>query len=103
MALAFLVGFSILIDAAIYVVGGFFLRRFNSRSAAIVLLLVAALSVIVTVANKLGENLGGGNNILLAAGFTPPSGKATVIFAHGECYLFDRFARPITPVASAAS
>ena len=65
-ALSFWVGFSVLFDAAIYVVGGFFLRRFNSRVAAIVLLLLALLGAGVTVANKLGENLGGGNNIFLA-------------------------------------
>ena len=65
-ALSFLVGFSVLIDAFIYAIGGFFLRRFNSRAAAIVLLLLAVLSAGVTVANKLGENLGGGNNIFLA-------------------------------------
>ena len=66
-ALSFLVGFSVLIDAAIYVVGGFFLRRFNSRAAAVVLLSLALLGLGVTVANKFGENLGGGNNIFLAA------------------------------------
>ena len=65
-ALSFWVGFSVLFDAAIYVVGGFFLRRFNSLVAAIVLLLLALLGAGVTVANKLGENLGGGNNIFLA-------------------------------------
>jgi hypothetical protein len=65
-ALSFLVGSSVLIDASIYAIGGFFLRRFNSRAAAMVLLLLAALSAGVTVANRLGENLGGGNNVFLA-------------------------------------
>ena len=65
-ALSFLVGFSVLFDAVVYVVGGFFLRRFNSRIAAVVLLVLALFGAGVTVANKLGENLGGGNNIFLA-------------------------------------
>ena len=59
-ALAFLVGFSILIDAAIYVIGGFFLRRFNSRAAAIVLLLVASVTGMVTVTNWLAKISGEG-------------------------------------------
>jgi predicted ferric reductase len=65
-ALSFLVGFSVLVDAALYVIGGFFVRRFHSRVAAVALLLLALVAAGVTVANKLGENLGGGNNILLA-------------------------------------
>ena len=65
-ALSFLVGFSILIDAGLYAIGGFLLRRFNSRAAAVELLVLALLGAVVTVANKLGENLGGGNNIFLA-------------------------------------
>jgi predicted ferric reductase len=65
-ALSFLVGFSVLIDAALYVIGGFFVRRFHSRVAAVALLLLALAGAGVTVANKLGENLGGGNNIFLA-------------------------------------
>lgn len=66
-ALSFLVGFSVLIDAAIYAVGGFLLRRFNSRVAAVVLLVLALLGLAVTVANRLGGNLGGGSNVFLAA------------------------------------
>ena len=66
-ALSFWVGFSVLFDAVVYAIGGFFLRRSNSRVAAIVLLLLAIIGAGVTLANKLGENLGGGNNIFLAA------------------------------------
>lgn len=65
-ALSFLVGFSVLFDAVIYVAGGFFLRRFNSRAAAVVLLLLAIAGAGVTFANKAGANLGGGSNIFLA-------------------------------------
>jgi cobalamin synthase len=65
-ALSFLVGYSILFDAALYAVGGFFLRKFNSRVAAVLLLLLAAIGAGVTFANKVGANLGGGNNIFLA-------------------------------------
>jgi hypothetical protein len=63
---SFLLGFSGLFDAAIYAVGGFFLRRFNSRAAAIVLLVLVGVVVAVTFANKAGANLGGGTNIILA-------------------------------------
>ncbi len=65
-ALSFWVGFSALFDATVYVVGGFFLRRFNSRAAAIVLLLLATAEAGFTFANKAGANLGGGNNIFFA-------------------------------------
>lgn len=65
-ALSFLIGYSVLFDALIYVGGGFFLRRFNSRIAAVVLLVLAVVGAGVTFANKVGANLGGGNNIILA-------------------------------------
>ena len=64
--LSYWVGYGVLVDAAIYAIGGFFLRRFNSRAAAVVLLLLALISAGVTVANKTGANIGGGNNIILA-------------------------------------
>ena len=64
--LSYWIGLGVLVDAAIYAIGGFFLRRFNSRAAAVVLLLLALLSAGVTIANKAGANLGGGNNIILA-------------------------------------
>jgi len=65
-ALSFLVGFSVLFDAFIYVVGSFFLRRYHSRAAAVVLLVLAVVGAGVTFANKAGANLGGGNNVFLA-------------------------------------
>ena len=64
--LSYWIGFDVLVDAAIYAIGGVFLRRFNSRAAAVVLLLLALLGAGVTIANKAGANLGGGNNIILA-------------------------------------
>ena len=66
VAVSFFLGFSILFDAAIYLIGGFLLHRFHSRAAAVVILVLAAFSLYVTVANRLGENLGGGSNILLS-------------------------------------
>jgi hypothetical protein len=65
-ALSFILGFSILFDAVIYVVAGLFLRRSNSRVAALVLLVSAVIGAGVTFANKAGADLGGGNNIFLA-------------------------------------
>ena len=66
VALSFMLGFLLLIDAVVYATGGFFVRKFHSRVAAVALLLLALVGAGVTVANKLGENLGGGNNVLLA-------------------------------------
>lgn len=66
VAVSFFLGFSILFDAAIYLIGGFLLHRFHSRAAAVVILVLAAFSLYVTVANRLGENLGGGSNIFLS-------------------------------------
>jgi hypothetical protein len=64
--LSYWIGLGLLVDAAIYAIGGFFLRRFNSRAAAVVLLILALLSAGVTIANKAGADVGGGNNIILA-------------------------------------
>ena len=66
VALAYWIGLSMLFDAVIYAVGGFFLRRSSSRTAAVVLLLLALFGAGVTFANRTGANLGGGNNIILA-------------------------------------
>lgn len=65
-ALSFAVGFAVLYDAAIFSVGGLFLRRFNSRTAAVVLLFVAVLGLGITLANTAGADLGGGRNVVLA-------------------------------------
>jgi len=65
-ALAYWIGLSTLFDAALYAVGGFFVRRFNSRAAAVTLLLLALVAAGVTIENRAGANLGGGGNIVLA-------------------------------------
>lgn len=64
--LFFIAGGSALVDAVIYAVCGFFLRRFSSRAAAVILLILALVVTGVTLANKTGANIGGGNNIFLA-------------------------------------
>jgi cobalamin synthase len=66
IVLSFFLGFFIIFDAVIYAVGGFFLRRYNSRAAAVILLILASVAAGVTFANKAGANLGGGNNIFLS-------------------------------------
>jgi len=66
-ALSFLIGFTVLVDAALFVVLAFLVRRFHSRVAAVLLLLLAVADAAATVANKLGYDAGGGSNIFLAA------------------------------------
>lgn len=61
----FVVGFSALIDAGIYALLAFFLKRFKSRVSAVILLIVSLLSLFVTFINKV-ENAQGGRNTLLA-------------------------------------
>ena len=58
--------YSILFDAGLLVVLSLGLRRLNSRAAAVILLVVAVFEVGTTLANRLGMNLGGGNNVILA-------------------------------------
>lgn len=65
-AFAYWVGLSVMFDAVIYAVGGFFVRRFQSRAAAVVLLVLALVGAVVTFGNRVGANIGGGNNIFLA-------------------------------------
>jgi F0F1-type ATP synthase assembly protein I len=65
-AVSFVIGFSILFDAAIFAICGYFIRSRQSRAAAIVALLLASASLAITVMNKLGQAVGGGNNIFLA-------------------------------------
>ena len=59
--------YSVVFDIAVLVVGASFLRWKKSRAAAVVLLLFAVVGAGVTVANKFGSDLGGGNNVILAA------------------------------------
>lgn len=58
---------SMLLDAAVFAVAALALRRYNSRAAAVVLLVVAFFMAGTTLANRLGIQSGGGNNIFLAA------------------------------------
>lgn len=57
---------SLLFDAAIYAVCGYFIRYKHSRIAAVILLLLSSVTLITTFMNRTGQNVGGGNNILLA-------------------------------------
>jgi ABC-type multidrug transport system permease subunit len=66
VALSFVFGFSIIFDAVVYGVGGFVLRRYDSRIAASILLLLALGEAGVTFANMVGAKLGGGANGYLA-------------------------------------
>ena len=65
-AISFVLGFSLLIDAALYTAGAFLIRKYNSRAAAVMLLILASVSAGITLANMTGANLGGGNNLFLA-------------------------------------
>lgn len=55
-----------LVDIALHAGCGYFIRFKHSRIAAVTALLVATLALIVTVLNRFGRNIGGGNNIALA-------------------------------------
>ena len=57
---------SLIFDAAIYALCGYFVRFKHSRVAAVILLLFSGVALITTVMNKMGQNVGGGNNIILA-------------------------------------
>lgn len=56
----------LLVDAAIFAICGFFIRRSFSRTAAVVALLLSLIAVVTTFMNRIGESVGGGNNIILA-------------------------------------
>ena len=56
---------TLLFDAAIFAMCGFFIRRSFSRTAAVIALLLSLMAVVTTVMNKIGESVGGGSNIVL--------------------------------------
>jgi hypothetical protein len=57
---------SLLFDAAVYAICGYFIRFKKSRSAAVIASILSGIGLVVTVLNKMGQNIGGGNNIFLA-------------------------------------
>lgn len=65
-AIGFWIAPTLLIDAAIFAVCGFFIRRSFSRTAAVIVLLLGLVTVVTTFVNRIGEVVGGGNNIILA-------------------------------------
>lgn len=65
-ALAYWIGLSILIDAAIYALCGFLIRFRLSRVAAVIAMLLALVAVGVTILNLIGRTRSGGVNIGLA-------------------------------------
>ena len=58
------------IDSVFLAVGGYFVAYKHSRVAAICMLLLSLIGLIVTTLNKMGHDLGGGNNIILSLIFT---------------------------------
>jgi uncharacterized membrane protein len=56
----------ILIDVAMFLIGGFFLFKFKSRIAAVCLFLISLIIIFTTFTNRLGGDVGGGTNIFLA-------------------------------------
>jgi hypothetical protein len=57
---------SMVIDAIIYIVLGFLLRRFYSRVVALILLLLSGASIFVTFMNLTAAQKQGGTNVVLA-------------------------------------
>jgi hypothetical protein len=57
---------SLLFDAAVYGICGCFIRFKESRSAAVIASILSSIGLVVTVLNKMGQSVGGGNNIFLA-------------------------------------
>jgi hypothetical protein len=58
---------SLILDAAVYAICGYFVRFKYSRVAAVVALILATIAGVTTVMNRMGQNVGGGNNIFVAA------------------------------------
>lgn len=57
---------SLIFDAAVFAICGFFIQKSFSRTAAVIALLLSVAAVITTLMNKVGASVGGGNNIILA-------------------------------------
>lgn len=67
---------ALLFDAAIYALCGYFVRFKKSRAAAVVVLPLSGIALVTTVMNKMGKNVGGGNNIILAVIVTVAAARA---------------------------
>ena len=65
-AASFLLGFSMLLDAVLYAICGYFIRSKHSRVAAVIALLLALIGLVVTAQNMVGQHRRGGSNIVLA-------------------------------------
>ncbi|WP_152604038.1 hypothetical protein [Methylotenera sp. N17] len=69
-AVALLFAPFMLIDAVLLAVGGYFVAYKQSRVAAICMLILSLVGLVLTTLNKMGHDLGGGNNIILSLIFT---------------------------------
>lgn len=58
---------SLIFDAVVYAICGYFIRFKYSRAAAVIAMILAAIAGVTTLMNRMGQNVGGGNNIFLAA------------------------------------
>lgn len=57
---------SLIVDGLIYALCGYFVRFKFSRTAAIIALLLSVIAIVTTFLNQIGQNYGGGKNIILA-------------------------------------
>ena len=57
---------SMLFDGLLFAVCGYFVGFKQSRIAAVVALILSGFAVVVTFLNRIGQDLGGGKNIVLA-------------------------------------
>lgn len=65
-AVAYWVALYLFFDAALFALCGYFIAYRHSRVAAVIALLLGLGVVVTTVMNKLGQNVGGGSNVILA-------------------------------------
>ncbi len=64
--IGFLLAQSMLIDAAIFALCAFFIRRFFSRTAAVVALLMSLVAIVTTLMVGVAESVGGWSNVVVA-------------------------------------
>jgi hypothetical protein len=77
---------SVLADAVVFALCGYFVRFKQSRVAAVVGLLLSALVLWVTVSNRLGQSQSGGSNLILAVVITIAAvrGVEAIFKLHGR-------------------